>query len=44
MHIDEVNTSDAADVDVEIPAFKRRKRMHGPFVMDDETKEKIERT
>ena len=22
MHIDEVNTSDAADVDVEIPAFK----------------------
>lgn len=42
MHIDEVNTSDAADVDVEIPAFKEEEaNAQPPFVMDDETKEKI---
>ena len=36
MHIDEVNTSDAADVDVEIPACKEEEaNAQPPFVMDD---------
>lgn len=44
MHIDDVSASTAADVDVDIPAFKEEEaNAQPPFVMDDETKAKIEK-
>lgn len=43
MHIDEVKAPDAAEVDVDIPAFQEEEEANAqpPFVMDEETKEKI---
>ena len=42
-HIDEVkSTADVDDVDVDIPAFKEQNAQEEPYVMDEETKAKIE--
>lgn len=44
MHIDDVTASAAADIDVEIPAFKEEEaNAQPPFVMDEETKAKIKK-